>query len=145
MKIELLTVLLALAVGALMPVQTSLNAQMGKVAGQLEAALINFLVGAAVLGVMVLVAGRGDLRQAAGVPYYVWLAGAMGATVVFFALRVLPLIGAAGTMTALLAGQLIMAAFIDQFGWLGVEQQALDWPRLVGLALVVAGTLMVGR
>jgi uncharacterized membrane protein YdcZ (DUF606 family) len=38
-----------------------------------------------------------------------------------------------------IAGNLVMAALIDRFGLLGNEQIDLNWSRVLGLLLLVAG------
>jgi uncharacterized membrane protein YdcZ (DUF606 family) len=35
-----------------------------------------------------------------------------------------------------------MAALIDRFGWLGNEQIALNWPRVLGILLLAAGAAL---
>ena len=42
----------------------------------------------------------------------------------------------------LIAGQLAAATAIDRFGWFGFDRVALDWPRLLGLALLAAGAAL---
>jgi transporter family-2 protein len=42
----------------------------------------------------------------------------------------------------LIAGQLAMGAVIDRFGLFGVDQIALHWPRLLGIALLAVGAVL---
>ena len=50
------------------------------------------------------------------------------------------------TLVALvLAGQLIVALIVDQFGILGYPQIAVTPTRLLGAALLLAGALLVMR
>jgi uncharacterized membrane protein YdcZ (DUF606 family) len=44
-----------------------------------------------------------------------------------------------------IAGNLVMAALIDRFGWLGNKQIDLEWPRVLGLLLLVAGAALTLR
>jgi len=39
-------------------------------------------------------------------------------------------------------GQFSLATAIDRFGWFGVQQVPLGWPRLLGLALLAAGAAL---
>jgi len=57
----------------------------------------------------------------------------------------LPRVGAAAVIAATVFGQLIAAAVLDQFGWLGVPQVRLNWWRIGGAVLLLAGTLMMQR
>ena len=40
---------------------------------------------------------------------------------------------------------LAMGAAIDRFGWFGVEQVALSWPRALGILLLAAGAALALR
>ena len=44
---------------------------------------------------------------------------------------------------ALVAGQLIIAVLLDRFGVLGLHRIQLDWERGLGVALIVAGAVLV--
>jgi bacterial/archaeal transporter family-2 protein len=46
---------------------------------------------------------------------------------------------------ALIAGQLTMSVVIDRLGVLGLEERAITWQKLVGIALLTAGTVLVVR
>ena len=56
-----------------------------------------------------------------------------------------PRIGIATTMAYVLLGQVVSSICLDHFGLLGVAQYTTTWPRLVGVALVFGGTLLVRR
>jgi transporter family-2 protein len=56
-----------------------------------------------------------------------------------------PRIGVTATVALVISGNLIMAALIDRFGWLGNEQIALNWPRMLGILLLVAGAALTLR
>ena len=60
----------------------------------------------------------------------------MGVVVVFTITVVTPQIGATATIGLLIAGQLAMGVLIDRYGWFGVEQVPLNWPRIVGVLLL---------
>ena len=69
----------------------------------------------------------------------------MGVVVVFTITVVTPRIGATATIGLLIAGQLAMGVLIDRYGWFGVEQVPLDWPRIVGVLLLAVGALLALR
>ena len=52
-------------------------------------------------------------------------------------------LGAGGVTAATIAGQLTMSVIIDRAGLLGLEQRGLDVGRVVGIALLAAGTYLV--
>ncbi|MFN7231890.1 MAG: DMT family transporter [Brevundimonas sp.] len=45
----------------------------------------------------------------------------------------------------MIAGQLALSLVLDHFGWLGVPRQPLSLTRIAGVALVLAGVLLVRR
>ena len=53
-----------------------------------------------------------------------------------------PRIGVAATVGLVIAGNLAMAALIDQFGLFGQEEIAIGGLRLLGLALLAAGSAL---
>ena len=59
--------------------------------------------------------------------------------------RGVPRLGAAMTITLMVAGQLALSLLLDHFGALGVPRQPLNLGRIAGVALVFAGVLLVRR
>ena len=88
-------------------------------------------------------AGFGDAVRS---PWWYWVGGGgMGVVVVLTITVVTPRIGAAATIGLLIAGQLAMGVLIDRYGWFGVEQVALTWPRVLGVVLLAVGALLALR
>ena len=88
-------------------------------------------------------AGFGDALRA---PWWYWIGGGgMGVVVVLTITVVTPRLGAAATIGLLIAGQLAMGVAIDRYGWFGVDQVALTWPRVLGVLLLAAGALLALR
>ena len=71
-----------------------------------------------------------------------WLGGVMGLTVVFTITFAQPRIGATATIGILIAGQLVMGAVIDRFGFFGVDQIGISWPRGLGIGLLGVGAAL---
>ena len=53
-----------------------------------------------------------------------------------------PRIGVAAAIGLVITRNLLAAAAIDSFGWLGVGQIPLHWPRLLGIALLASGAAL---
>jgi transporter family-2 protein len=49
------------------------------------------------------------------------------------------------TITLMVGGQLLISLFLDHFGAMGVPRQPLNLGRIAGVALVLAGVLLVRR
>lgn len=143
-------VMIALA-GAAVAAQPAFNGQLAVHLGSpLRAALVNFLAGASVLGVLVLLLlprhGMPDARMLAQVPGHLWLAGGtLGATFVATATWAAPKVGVAAFFATLVAAQLIAALLMDHFGVLGLAERPANLVRVVGALLLVLGALLVVR
>lgn len=75
-------------------------------------------------------------------PPWLWVGGIASIYIVLAATVAVPRIGVAATIGLVIAGNLIMAALIDQYGLLGQEQVAISWLRLLGLALLAIGAAL---
>jgi bacterial/archaeal transporter family-2 protein len=78
-------------------------------------------------------------RAAAEQPWWLWLGGVMSVFIVLGITVATPRIGVAATIGIVIAGNLVAAALIDQYGLMGQEQVSITGLRLLGLALLAAG------
>ena len=85
------------------------------------------------------------LRDAAEQPAWLWLGGLMSMFIVLAITVAAPRIGVTATIAFVIAGNLAMAAVIDRWGLLGQDQIPLTWHRVLGLALLAAGSALVLR
>ncbi len=79
------------------------------------------------------------LTQWKSLPWYTLGAGFFGLGVIAAISFMIPRIGVAPALIILLAGQLLMGALLDHFGWLGLAQRPLDGARVIGLGVVMLG------
>lgn len=141
-----LAVLIMAAVGGFIALQAPINAGLGKATGSFAAALVSFAVGTLILAAIVVASGKaGGVPEAANVQWYYLLGGILGAAYVFSALVLVDEIGAGGVAAATVTGQLVTSVLLDRFGVLGLEQTSLSWDRILGVALLLAGTYLVVR
>ena len=133
--------------GAATALQAPTNAKMMTAAGSpVNAAFVSFAVGTAALGILaVVLQARPDMAVARSLPWYAWLGGLYGAVFVVAAAWGVPRLGVATTITLMVAGQLLLSLALDHFGALGVPRHPLNWGRVAGVALVLAGVLLVRR
>jgi transporter family-2 protein len=144
--VEILLVLLALAIGAGLPVQAGVNAEMARHAGRPEwAALVNFGVGFAGLAAW-LAATRAALPVAIGrAPPWAWAGGLLGAFYVSAVVFLVPRLGLAVTLGLTVAGQMVGALILDHAGALGMAARAVSGPRVLGAALLVVAVILIRR
>lgn len=139
-----LAVVMATTAGLAGSVQAAVMGKLGERIGTLEALGFSTVV-AAVTGVAVLLVARRSLQgipAALHEPSWLWIGGVLSAFIVLSVTVAAPRIGVAAAIGLVIAGQLVMAAAIDRFGWLGVEQIPLHWYRLLGIALLAAGAAL---
>jgi transporter family-2 protein len=146
--VEIVLVLVALAAGALLPVQAAANAMMRAHVGRPEwAAVVNFVVGLVALLAWGLVLTRQapSLAAAARAPWWAWTGGLMGAFFVASNVVLVPRLGIATTFALVIAGQVAIGIALDHFGAMGIDPRPVSLPRVVGGVLLVAGVLLVRR
>lgn len=140
----MVAVCLSLAAGLAGSVQAAVMGKLGDRIGIAEALAFSTVV-SLVAGLSVLLAVRQSLdgiAAAAREPVWLWTGGLLSAFIVLAVTVGPPRIGVAATVGIVIAGNLVMAALIDRFGWLGFERVPLDWPRLLGIALLAAGAVL---
>ena len=141
----LLLLLFAVVAGSLLPLQAGVNARLAHfIGGPVRASAISFGVGGIALLIVVLLFYRHAANaRAHDAPWWAWIGGLLGAFYVT-ANVVVPLrMGAAAFFGVLVAAQLVMSVLVDQFGWLKFPQHETSPLRLLGVALLIAGALLV--
>ena len=142
-----LAALLALAAGLGGAVQIAVQGRLGDRVGSLEAMATASLIGA-IIALGVLLAARQSLAgvgEAAGAPKWMLLGGVMSALIILAITVAGPRIGIVATTAVLIAAQFSLAAIIDRFGWFGVREIALSWPRVLGIVLLFVGAALTLR
>lgn len=145
---RVILMILAFAAGMLAPLQAGMNTRMGRAIGDpFYAALISFAVGTIGLFVYGLVCRMEftDIRLASDVHWSIWFAGLLGAFYVTATIILTPKLGAMLTFSLVIAGQLVMALIMDHFGSFGIPVQPFNWPRLLGIALITLGVLLIRK
>ena len=140
--------LATVAAGGLVALQAPINSVLGKSVGSFAAASVNFIVGLAmlVLVTLVLAGGFGDLGEGRGLAWYYWIGGGVvGAAYVATVLVTVRELGAGGVTAATITGQLAASIAIDRAGVLGLPETPITASRMMGVALLVAGTILVVR
>lgn len=147
MNPALLASLVVLLAGGATALQAPTNARlMTAVGSPVNAAFVSFAVGTAALAVLALAfQARPDVAATRALPWWAWMGGLYGVVFVIAATWAVPRLGVATTITLMVAGQLALSLALDHFGALGVERQPLNLGRVAGVALVVAGVVLVRR
>jgi transporter family-2 protein len=123
--------------------QPTINARLAQKVGAYESSLISFAVGTLALFIIVMVSGRGSLRGIAGASWWELTGGLLGAFFVTLTIILVPRLGTAALMAAVIAGQLITGALLDHFGVLGLRHLPLTPLRCAGMCLLAAGAALI--
>jgi len=137
----------ALAIGLIVSVHLAMNSRAGELLGSVRIANAIFWSGGAICALFI-AATSGELAalgKLSNVPGWLWLAGVLGASLVLAIAWSMQKIGVGPTTAALLTGQLISAALISHLGFLTDHPVPLDVTRLLGLAAIAVGAVLVVR
>ena len=140
-----IAVVLSLVAGLAGSIQVAVSGAFGKRIGVLEATAFGSITAALIVCAVLLAAHQSFGGVGAGLrePPWLWLGGAMGAIVVTTITFTAPRIGTFATIGLLIAGQLAMGVLIDALGLFGTERIPVTPARIVGLALLAAGAVLV--
>jgi len=129
-----------IAAGLGIPVFAALNTALGhQLGGPVAATAAAFAVGLAVALVLLAMNGLPSRDALAFDRPWIWFGAVF---ILFYAVSVTfaaPRIGLGNAIFFVLLGQLVAAAAIDHFGWLGVVPSALTLRRALGIAIMALG------
>lgn len=126
-------------------IQSPTNAALGVRTGSLEASLWSFFSGFLIILLLTLAAQKGRLNPMRGIGLKPWMVvgGMYGALSVFFSVLLVPKIGSALLMAAIMLGQLVGGMLTDSFGWLRTPKITLDRRRILGTGVIALGVVLV--
>ena len=135
--------LIAIISGALMSVQGVFNTQVTKSSGIWSAsAFVQFTALLVCLGAWA-ITERSPLTEVLTVePKYMHLGGAIGAFITYTVIQSMEMLGPAKAVMFIVISQLIIAYVIELFGWFGVDRVPLDWRKVVGMIIAIAGVIL---
>lgn len=141
-------ILLALVAGACLPTQAGINVHLGLwTRSSVLAAAISFAVGTAGLIIYAAVTRipLPALSTMAGRPWWIWSGGLLGAFFVTATVVLAPRLGAAAMVALIIAGQMVASLLLDHYGLLGYAVHPVNGWRMLGVALLVAGVVLIRR
>jgi len=142
-----LALLAALVSGAFLPFQAASNREMGKTLGHaLHGSLVNFIGGTvALLMVITIMRLQPNLDRIWAAPWWSWIGGLMGATMVTSAIVFSPKIGTVAFFAAMVCGQMLASLLVDSTGMMNMPRVDITWARVLGCLLVISGVILVTR
>jgi bacterial/archaeal transporter family-2 protein len=140
--------LLALLAGVVLPIQGAFNSKLAAfMQNPVLAAFSGFVTGTLALLLYVLISGISfsQMSGARHAPVLTWSGGILGAFFVTMTILAVPRLGVALTFSLVILGQMVVSLPIDHFGLLGVAVKEISLPRIIGVLLVIAGTILIQR
>ena len=134
--------LCALIAGAAMSVQGVMNTRLQDRVGLWEANA--FVQGTAfVLSLIVMwIFGKGDWKALLSAPKWNLLGGALGLVITVTVMLSIKGLNPTVAISTILIAQLLVAAAIEYFGWMGQEKAAFAIKQWLGLALMLGGVVL---
>lgn len=134
---------IALISGALMSIQGVFNTQVTKTSGIWVAnAFVQFTALLVCLSAW-LVTDRSSFGTLFKVePKYMLLGGAIGAFITYTVIKGMEMLGPAKAVMLIVIAQLIVAYVIELFGWFGTDRQPLEWRKVIGMGIAIAGIIV---
>ena len=139
----MLGIIAAIVAGAAMSFQGVMNTRLSDTIGMYESNV--FVQGTAfVLGIAaMLVLGKGDLFQIMAVENKVYLlGGVLGLVITITVMMAIGNLSPTYAISTILISQLLVAAVIDAFVWLGSEKVPFTWNKYAGVALMIVGVVL---
>ena len=140
-----LIILVGLAGGIAVGIQSPLASLISQRLGTLESVFIVHLGGASAALALLLLVGGSQLGEWRTLPWWALTAGVFGVVVVAAVSYTIPRVGVAAAILTVVAGQMLISTVLDHFGLLGVAPRALEPTRLLGLAVVFVGVWLTVR
>lgn len=133
----------AVIAGAAMSVQGVMNTRLGEKVGVLETNALVQGVGFVLSLLTAWLFGKGDIRLIGQSPWYSWLGGVIAPVITVTVMLSIKGLSPTVAISTILLAQLTVAALIDAFGWLGAERLPFTWQKYAGVALMVAGVILM--
>jgi bacterial/archaeal transporter family-2 protein len=138
--------LAALGAGVSVAVQQVLNGSLrGSLNSPAWAAFVSYLGGLLTM-VVVLVVMREQMpswKLVTATPWWSWSGGILGGVFILLMILLLPSLGAATLLALVVAGQMSAAVLMDHFGAFGLTQHSVSVSRLLGVALIIGGVVLI--
>lgn len=142
---NLLLIVLMVAGGVAVAVQPSINARLAEKTGYLQAATISFAVGTLVLLLISLSVQQGSFKRTLEADWWQLSGGLFGAFFVTMTIVGVPRIGTTAVLALTIVSQLVAGLVMDHYGVFGMRGIPIDFKRLLGVILLLAGVMLICR
>lgn len=126
--------------------EISLNSLLGRHVGVLRSALAPFITGiVALLAILFFVTGDrlGSSQEWLKAPWYSLFGGIFAAAFVAINIFIVPKVGIAAGLSAVIVGQLLLSMIWDAFGCFGLQCIPISLPRILGVVFLLVGVRLM--
>lgn len=128
------------------PIMAALNSGLGaRLDNPVQAAAMLFSLALLVSLAVLLIQPRPIVLDLASIPSRFLMGGLFVAFYVLSVTFIAPKIGVGNSVVLVLFGQMVASAVIDHHGWLSAPQAPLSAKRVMGLAFVLTGVILMKR
>ena len=138
-------VAVAIIIGALMPVQAGMNAELARfLKHPFLGAFLSLIIGGFAVSIVIFFSGGfGELKRLSETPPQLLFGGILSALFVSSSMFLIPRLGATAMIGSFITGQLLGSVIMDHFGLLGLNQHPFNASRLLGVFLLFLGLFLV--
>lgn len=144
-KVGVIAIFIAILSGLAIGVQSSLNSAAGKMTGAvITGLLVNFIGGMASALLLLIIFIRQRDMEFLIIKPTTWgvivLSGLLGIGIITGVAYALPKIGVAAGLSAIIAGQMVIALIVDTLGLTGAKPIPMSVSRMIGIVLLAFAT-----
>lgn len=126
-------------------VQSQMMGDLEQRVGMMAGTALNFVVGAMIMAVALLLVDRPALADWQALPPYLYLAGLTGIVIISSISFTVARVGVLAGSMLLVTAQLVGGTVIDHFGWLGASVREITLTKLAGIMFLILGARLVLR
>ncbi len=143
MMMKIVFATLAISAGVAAAMQAATNAGLSRLTGLGPALVVNtVIVLITAIGLWAMMGAKWTFFPA-GASWTLYLGGLFGFVLLASLAFVFPKIGAAYAVALMIGGQCVAALLIDHFGLMGMPYEPVTIQRVIGIALVAAGAVVM--
>lgn len=129
--------------GGFIALQGAANAQISAGIGTWQAAALTQLTGFVTALLIAIFVGGGNAKELKQVKPLYWFGGAFAAIIIYSNVTAIQEVGLTLTIAAVLIAQLAMTFVIESRGWFGIVKQKMGLPQFIGIAMMIAGVIVL--
>jgi len=141
----LLLILIAAAGGIAVTTQGQMMGVIDRTLGTKESVFITYVGGGLLAVLPILLSGGGNLAAWRRLPPCTLVTGVLGLVIVASIGYTVPRLGLSKALFIIVGTQLITAAVLEHFGFMGSVVDPFSWTKLTGILLMVAGVWFAFR